>query len=124
MNRKIKLNDYQKKVGRILVDMLKHNKYATITYGELAIKAVGKIRVAQSMGATLGKISRFCDSECDLPMISAIVCNKKLGIPSPGFYHLYQKLKNDYNTPMNKAITQEQTKVQKADWNELKPYLE
>lgn len=126
--KKIKLNVHQKKVGRILVDMLEHNECATITYGELAIKAAGKIRIAQSMGATLGKISRLCDSECNLPMISAIVCNKKLGKPSPGFYYLYQKLKNDYNTSMDDAIKKEKTKVQKAvknaEWDKLKPYLE
>lgn len=125
--KKIELNDYQKEVATTLIEFIKENKNQTIYYSDLAEKVGRSKRAAQSMGATLGKISRLCN-KCNLPMLSAIVCNKRKHNPSEGFFRLYSELKNNgkelpSKEEKYKILRKEQKAVKMTDWSKLKSYL-
>ncbi len=123
---KIELNDYQKEVANTLIRLVHEHKEPTY-YGELAVMVGRSKRAAQSMGATLGKISRLCHKN-DLPLLSAIVYNVEQKIPSKGFFRLYSELKNnDKELPSKeekyKILREEEKAVRMTDWSKLKSYL-
>lgn len=123
---KIELNDYQKEVANTLIRLVHEHKEPTY-YGELAVKVGRSKRAAQSMGATLGKISRLCHKN-DLPLLSAIVYNVEQKIPSKGFFRLYSELKNNgkelpSKEEKYKILREEEKAVRMTDWSKLKSYL-
>lgn len=123
---KIELNDYQKEVANTLIRLVHEHKEPTY-YGEIAVMVGRSKRAAQSMGATLGKISRLCHKN-DLPLLSAIVYNVKQKIPSKGFFRLYSELKNNgkelpSKEEKYKILREEEKAVRMTDWSKLKSYL-
>ncbi len=123
---KIELNDYQKEVANTLIRLVHEHKEPTY-YGELAVMVGRSKRAAQSMGATLGKISRLCHKN-DLPLLSAIVYNVEQKIPSKGFFRLYSELKNNgkelpSKEEKYKILREEEKAVRMTDWSKLKSYL-
>ena len=123
---KIELNDYQKEVANTLIRLVHEHKEPTY-YGELAVMVGRSKRAAQSMGATLGKISRLCHKN-DLPLLSAIVYNVEQKIPSKGFFRLYSGLKNNgkelpSKEEKYKILREEKKAVRMTDWSKLKSYL-
>lgn len=109
--KKKKLTDHQKLVTKQLIKILTAKK-VPITYGDLA-QSIGKPNSVRAMGRTLGSISTKCD-ELDLPLISAIVVNKKKKEPGKGFILLLNKLKPG-------VTTEDETNavINREDWTVL-----
>ena len=117
MEEENKLTDFEVTIAEELLKVFKGKKNGervTITYGEL-LERIGKDTMpANYLGNHLGKISKLCHEELDLPFISGIVVTKETGEPGDGFYGMLKdyKLESKYKEILEEAQTH-------RDWRKL-----
>ncbi len=121
----IKLNEHQKNITRILLEMLLKEPNLSFSYEQIAEKSrIGK-EGAISVGASIGKISELC-YQLGLPLISVKVYSKEKGTPKNGFFELYKRLTgNPMHLSETDAIRQEIAKISDCEhWQILSDYLD
>lgn len=74
-----------KLVAKQLLIYIIENPNQTITYKELTELCDNKVHYRFSLNGVLGEISELCRLN-HLPLVSAIVCNKKTKLPGAGFF--------------------------------------
>ncbi|MBQ3704126.1 MAG: HNH endonuclease [Oscillospiraceae bacterium] len=117
------LNDIEKEVVEALLQVISE-KRGTITYLELSNMTNSKPDPHTKLPKMLDNINRLCDV-IGLPYISAMVINKKGGLPGPGFRELcVNTFGYDKSLKTQEIFDSEMKKIANcSEWGRLASYL-